>query len=170
MAGEKAAILAPMCTRNQAECLVPQLNGTFSVLARNGRLPQPPASLAQYMGSPIDWEFLGPVAVTARRYLQLQPIDTAMPKIQSMIDNGTFPDMRHILDPVELGIYILESSGVPQRLLRDRKQIAELIAAEAKQRQQQFTLGAAQSAADSYNKTTASPDKGSPAESAMGRK
>jgi hypothetical protein len=93
-----------------------------------------------------------------------------MPKIQSMIDNGTFPDMRYILDPVELGIYILESSGVPQRLLRDRKDIAQSIAEAAKQRQQQFSLGAAQSAADSYQKTTAAPSKGSPAETAMAKK
>jgi hypothetical protein len=170
MAGEKAAILAPMCTRNQAECLVPQLNGTFAVLARNGRLPPPPSSLEQYMNSPVDWEFLGPVAVTARRYLQLQSIDTALPKINSMIDNQTFPEMRHILDPIELGIYILESSGVPQKIVRDRKDIMARIAAEAKQKQQQFALGAAQSAAESYNKTTGAPAKGSPAEGAMVKK
>jgi hypothetical protein len=170
MAGEKAAILAPMCTRNQAECLVPQLNGTFAVLARAGRLPTPPSSIAQYMNSPVDWEFLGPIAVTARRYLQLQPIDTALPKINSMIDAGTFPEMRFILDPIELGIYILESSGVPQKLLRDRKMIAQLIANEAKRKQQQYALGAAQVAAESYSKGTAAPEKGSLAETAVGRK
>jgi hypothetical protein len=167
--GEKTAKLGPLVTRNQNQLLIPMLNATYKVLAQNGRLPEPPTSVREYMSSPLDYTFMGPVAVAARRYLQMLGINAALPSIGMVAE--MFPNAnQEIADEFELGEiarHIYEISGSPQIGLRDPRKRDEIKANRAKLNQQMMQLQVAQQAAESYPKTTKAPEKGSPAEGAM---
>jgi hypothetical protein len=167
--GEKAALLGPIVTRNQSELLSPQLYGTFWVLARAGRLPPPPPSLARYAMSPIDLEFLGPITVAQKRYLQMQGVG---PFLERMFGDTPlaqiWPEMKDRLKGDELYDYIFETMGAPSKIDEDPQVVQQVRQQKAKMLQDQQQLEKMQAMAKGYKDTTQAPEEGSPAESAIG--
>jgi len=167
--GEKAAMLGPIVTPNQAELLCPLINATVSVLMANGRLPPPPPSLARYANSPVDLEFLGPIAVAQKRYLQMQGIN---PFLSRLVGDTpllqVWPEMKDKVKADELFDYLFESDGAPSKLEQDPATLQQIRLQKQKMQQQQMQLTVAEKAAKIHKDTTQAPEPGSPAEQATG--
>ena len=169
MQGEQATLLQPIVTRDQNENLIPLIRKTFKVLARAGRLPPPPPSLMGYRNTPVDISFSGPVAMLAKRYLNMQGVDATIPKMVALVkENPIFQPMLDLLDPMALGHYLLESGGAPNIIVRDDKVVQQIQQARAKQMEQQAKMQKLQGAVETYQKAKDAPEKGSPAEQLMG--
>jgi hypothetical protein len=166
--GEQATLLQPIVTRDQNENLIPLIRKTFKVLARAGRLPPPPASLLQFQATPVDIEFSGPVAMLAKRYLQMQGFNSTVPQVLALAKEAPqLASMLDRLDPDETYDYIMNTGGAPARISRDMKVVVQMRkqrdqqAAEAMQAQKMETMSKA------YNKGAVAPAPGSPSEALM---
>jgi hypothetical protein len=162
--GEKAALLIPLTTRNESELLAPMLNATFQVLAENERIPRPPDSVMQYMSSPVDIEFIGPIAVAAKRYLQNRGINLAMSR---MIGDApllqVWPEMKDKIKPEDLFDYLWDADGAPTKLVQDPKVYLQIRTAAIKAQQQMQKAAMAEKIAQNYPSLTKAPEEGSPA-------
>jgi hypothetical protein len=147
--GEKAALLGPLITRNQSELLGPVINATFKLLMQNKRLPAPPQSIMQYMNTPVDLEFLGPVALANRRYLQLQGLTPALNQVMALIEKNIFPEMRDKFgNGDELLDYIWDSNGAPIQVIAKPETVQMIRDTRMKQQQEEMQLGMQQMKAD----------------------
>jgi len=163
--GEKASILGPLVGRLEFELLCPMINSTVAVLIKNGRAPTPPVSLAQYAQSPVDIEFLGPIAVALRRFVQTQGLS---PFLARMVGEAplmqVWPEMKDKLKPDELFDVLFEADGAPTKVMQDPDTLIQLRQQKAKMAQQEKQMQAAERMAQGYKNTTQAPDAGSPAE------
>jgi hypothetical protein len=165
MQGEQATLLQPIVTRDQNENLMPLIKKTWKVLMKAGKLPMPPPELVEFAQVPVDIAFSGPVAMLAKRYLQMQGFNATVPEI---LEIGTkYPQLASMLDhldPDQLYNFIMDNGGGPAKISRDEKVVAQIRQMRSQQQQQQQQLQAANQKADAYHKTSAAPEQGSPAE------
>ena len=168
MQGEQATLLQPIVTRDQNENLIPLIRKTFKVLSRVGRLPPPPPSLMQFMQTPVDITFSGPVAMLAKRHLQMQGFNATVPQV---LEIGTkFPQLAMMLDrldPDEVYDYIMQTGGAPAKVTRDEKVVAQIRQQRAKAQQDQMKREALNKTADTLHKSSTKPEDGSPAQKVM---
>ena len=145
--GEKAALLGPLITRNQSELLGPLINSTFKILVQNKRVPAPPVSIRQYMNIPVDLEFLGPVALSQKRYLQMQGLVPALNQTTALMEKF-FPEMKDKLDPDALLEYIWDSNGAPMSVLTRPELVKQIRESRAQQQQDMAKMAAQQQGAE----------------------
>ena len=168
MQGEQATLLQPIVTRDQNENLIPLIRKTFKVLARAGRLPSPPPSLLAFAQTPVDITFSGPVAMMAKRHLQMQGFDSTIPKVLALAKEAPqFEAMLDRIDPDAMYDYIMNTGGAPAKISRDEKIVAQIRQTRAKQLQQQQKLEALNKTADALHKGSTAPEEGSPAQKVM---
>jgi len=168
--GEKSAMLIMPTSRASAQLLVPKVNKTFQALAKARKLPTPPPSIMRYMGSPVDIEMMGPMAISAKRYLgtqgfqallgMLEETEKVFPTIAQQILEGFNPD--------EIRKMLMETSGVSSKITLSDEQIQAVRQMKQKLMQQQQQQQQLSGLAEAYNKATNAPQPGSPAESLMG--
>ena len=167
--GEKASMLGPIVGRREFELLVPMISSTVSTLIRVGRAPPPPITMVQYANTPMDYEFLGPIAVALRRFVQTQGISPFMSRLigdQPLL--AVWPEMKDRLDPDALFDVYFEADGAPVKTERDPMTLAALRQQKLQEQQQLKQLAVAKEMAAGYKNTTQAPEKGSPAEQLMG--
>jgi hypothetical protein len=172
--GEKASGLIPIITRSSSQTLMPKLNKTMNILARQGRLPTPPQSIMQYAKSLVDLEMMGPVATAAKRYLGQQGFNAMLAQLGE-IENVTkgapalFQAIIEGFNPDEWRKFMVTSNSAPQKLLLDEKQLAMIRQQKAdmlKQKQQdERMMMMAKAAHDGGQK----PEQGSPTAQQMGQ-
>jgi hypothetical protein len=164
MQGEQAILLQPIITRDQNENLIPIIRKTFKVLARAGRLPPPPPSLQEFAQTPVDISFSGPVAMLAKRHLQMQGFDATIPKVLALVKEAPqFESMLDRLDPDAVYDYIMQTGGAPAKVSRDEKDVAKIRQQRAKAQQDQMKQEALNKTADTLHKGSTKPEEGSPA-------
>ena len=164
MQGEQATLLQPIITRDQNENLIPLIRKTFKVLSRAGRLPPPPPSLMEFMQTPVDISFSGPVAMLAKRHLQMQGFNATIPQVLEL--GSKFPQLATMLDrvdPDEVYDYIMQTGGAPAKITRDEKAVAQIRQQRAKAQQDQMKQEALNKTADTLHKGSTKPEEGSPA-------
>jgi hypothetical protein len=171
MQGEQATLLQPIVTRDQNENLMPIIRKTFKVLFRAGRLPPPPPGLMAYANTPVDISFSGPVAMLAKRHLQMQGFNATIPQLLSLIKEAPqLESMLDRLDPDAVYDYIMQTGGAPAKITRDEKLVVKIRDMRMKQKQQEQKQEALNKTADTLHKGSTAPEEGSPAAQLMGAK
>ena len=168
--GEKAAALIPIVGPGQSEMLVPMINATVKVLAENRRLPPPPQSIVERYGSvPMDIEFLGPIAVAIKRYLQMQGVN---PFLERLIGNqplmAVWPELKDKIKADELFDFVFEADGAPTRIEEDPAVVIQKRQAALQAMQQKQKMDQLEQLANTAKAGGQAPEPGSPTEQLMG--
>jgi hypothetical protein len=171
MQGEQATLLQPIVTRDQNENLIPLIRKTFKVLAKAGRIPTPPPSLVSFSNTPVDIAFSGPVAMLAKRYLQMQGFNATVPQVIALAAQAPqLATMLDRLDPDETYDYIMNTGGAPASISRDIKLVAQIRDQRMREMQAQAQAAKLEQVAGAYNKGAVAPAPGSPSEALMAQK
>jgi hypothetical protein len=135
MQGEKAAILGTRVGRMHSEVLNPVIDVQAYVEGRAGRLPATPKILLDFGGHNIEVDYMGPLSQAQKRLFKTQSISAGVTKIAEI---GTvFPEILDILDPVKMGVELLDSYGFPQDCIRTPEDVAKIKALRLQNQQQQ---------------------------------
>jgi len=162
--GEKAVVLGSQIGRLNADCLDPLIDRVFAIEYRAGRLPDPPALIAE-RGGEVDVDYVGPLAQVQRRLLQTQGINQGLEALEPLI--RIYPEARHVIDPVKAARRVAEAAGIPQDMLRDEDAVAQLIQAEQQQAQLAQAAQMAQQGAQAARNINEPVAEGSPLEMLM---
>ena len=144
---EKMSLLGPAVGRYISEMLNPIVIRTIGVLARRGRLPQPPDALIEDPQFEID--SISQLAQSQRRS-ELNSLMTGLGVVGQMAQ--FVPD---VLDKIDSDRVVDETwsiLGSPIRVLRDDKEVAEIRQAKNQAAQMQEQMAMAQQGADIVEK------------------
>lgn len=162
--GEKATVISGIISRLTKEFLDPVFERLFVVAMRNNWIPEPPPEVRR-RNIPLSIDYLGPLAQAQQRFLKLQGPMASLRNFIPLTDS--YPMMKYILKPYELGKQILEGGGMPGIVLNDKDEyeaiVAPILQAQA-QAQQAETM---EKEANAANKGGKAPEEGSPTEALM---
>ena len=116
---EKMRLLGPVLGRLQAELLQPLISRSFALLLRNGLLPAAPEQL---QGQDIDIEYVSPLA-KAQKMTDLQSMLRGFEVLLQMQQVAPVMDY---LDDDKLVQYLVETTGIPARVVRSRSEVEQL--------------------------------------------
>lgn len=167
MQGEQAVLLGPIVTRDQYENLMPLIHKSFKCLRDAGKFDQPPESLRMFANTPVDIEFLGPVAMLARRYLQMQGINAGMSSILPIAKEFS-PEVLDRINFDEYAKFSWEAAGAPAKVFRSDEEVAVIRQQRAAAQKQAQAAQAMQVMSDAYVKTNTPIAPNSGAEQIMG--
>ena len=166
--GEKASVLGPIVGNRELDLLCPMINATVAVLIRERRAPPPPVTMIRYANTPMDYEFLGPIAVALKRFVQTQGLN---PFIQRLIGDqpllAVWPEMRDRINPDILYDTYHEADGAPTNVDFDPQTLAMLRQKKLQEQEQAKQIAKAKELAGAYKQTTEAPQEGSPAQKTM---
>lgn len=134
MQGEKAILLGTVVGRLTSEFLDPVIDRVFEIEERFGNIPPPPPILAKYAGSPLEIDYMGPLAQAQRRLFKTQGIVQAIESSRTIIE--LFPDTRDNIDADEALRVIFDATGAPAKTVRDKDEVMQTREARARQMQQ----------------------------------
>ena len=144
---EKMTMLGPAVGRYLAEVLNPIVQRTIAILARRGRLPEPPDEMNESGGYEID--FVGALAQAQRRS-ELNTLITGLTMVGQMAQLS--PDVLDKVNPDRVTDEVWSITGAPISVLRDDAEIKEIREARAaemvKQKQMAEIAGGAMVAKD----------------------
>lgn len=150
---EKLQVLGPVIERFQNEFAAPAIKRIFRIMERKRLLPPLPASL---QGQPLGIEYTSVLSLAQKaastagmeRFVQMSTaLSQQYPEAHAVLDAGEF--LR------EYGTQL----DISKKFVRSQEQVDQIMAQEAKARQAQAGLAAAQQAAD-VAKTTSEVDLG----------
>lgn len=150
---ERLQALGPVIERLQNECLAPAIKRVFRIMERKGVLPPLPPSLH---GMPLGIQYIGIMALSqkAAKTASLERWGQIMTQTAA-----TSPEVSDIWDVEVWSREMADDLFLPQKILRDPKEVAAIRAARAKQMQLQQTLAAA-GAASQIGKNLGDTDVG----------
>ena len=161
-------MLQPIVTRDQNENLMPLIRKTFKVLSRAGRIPPPPDELLEFIQTPVDINFSGPVAMLAKRHLQMQGFNSTIPQVLALAKEAPqLSMMLDRLDPDAVYDYIMTAGGAPAKVTRDERQVMQIRQQRQKQMEAQQRQEAMNKAADTLHKGSVAPEDGSPSQKVL---
>jgi len=124
MQGEKAAVLGTAVGNLQSESLDPLFNRLWDMESEAGRLPPMPEELTEYVGKPIEVDYLGPLAQIQQKAFKTRGA------VDSIRIAAPLAEMSPAaLDYVNFDILIkeiLEANGMPQRAIRSDEEVQAL--------------------------------------------
>jgi hypothetical protein len=120
--GEKAAVLGATIGRLNSEALVPLISRVYHICERNGLIPPPPPALVA--GGRVKVEMQGPLAQSQKQYHELQGVNASLQFITGMAQ--MFPDSMDNVDADELMRRGLDSTGSPQKVIRELPQVMQI--------------------------------------------
>ena len=128
---EQLIQLGPVIQRMFTELLNPNIKRTFSILYKQGLIPEPPMEIA---GAPIEIEYISTLA-QAQKLVGIQ-------KLERFVNfaAGTAQVEQSALDNVDFDAVITEhanGTGVPARLLRSEQEVMKIRQARAEEMQKQ---------------------------------
>lgn len=132
VAQEKMQMLGPFLGRLMSEKYNPLFDRVFNLAWNAGVIPPPPKEM---QGGATKIDYISPLA-KAQRASEVQGIVQTVQFLGGLV--GIAPDVIDIIDVDEAVRHVGEISGLPQKLLRDEKAIAEIRQNRAQQQQQQM--------------------------------
>nr|NIQ91452.1 hypothetical protein [Deltaproteobacteria bacterium] len=127
---EKMRLLGPVLGRLQAELLQPLISRSFALLLREGLLPPAPEEL---QGQDIDIEYVSPLA-KAQKLTDLQSV---LRGFEVLAQLGEIAPVQDYIDPDRMVQYLVETTGMPARVIRSDEEIARLRREQAAAQQAQ---------------------------------
>lgn len=140
---ENMRILGPTYSRLQHEFLEPLVMRSYGILKRQGKLPDPPAEIAE-AGGYVKIEYESPMA-RAQRTSDIMAIQRTISLIAPLAE-GT-PEILDNYDFDEVARHIARVTGLPQQMLKDRKRVAQERQQRAQMQQAQMMAAVAKDAA-----------------------
>jgi hypothetical protein len=136
---QRAVLLAPTMGRMHSEDLGAMIEREIQILVVNGRLPPMPAQLME-AAEQYKIEYQSPLAraMRAQDGLAIMRTVEALPPIIAIDPNAAYT-----LDMPEAARMLADINGVPAKLVRDKKQVAAIIADAQESEQSQQMLAAA---------------------------
>jgi hypothetical protein len=165
IASEKTAVLGSLVSKINSDYFSRIFDRSWGICREMEWLPPPPPELGMYGGGEVKVDFIGPLPSAMKRYFNTRSIMEAMNNFAPLMQ--MFPGMRHLIEPIELGRHILQSGGMPEKIVRDRSKISQIQQAEAQAMQQQMENQDLEAKAEMISKTSEKPQKGSPADGYM---
>lgn len=132
--GEKAAVLGTAVGRINSELLDPLIEKTFIIANRAGRMPEVPEVLLEE-GGEIKIEYIGPLAQILKRNFASQGIKRTMEQILPFIEIK--PEILDLFDFDEMAKELMIANGMPQKLVRDEREVFQIRQQRAEQIAQQ---------------------------------
>ena len=135
-------VLGPTLGRLQMDLLEPAIQTTFNLLNRAGKLPPPPAAIAEAGGENLDIEYTGPLPVA-----QKADIAAAIERELGLASNLAQTFGPSVLDAIDATRAVQEHAkltAVPAKLLRTKREIDKLVKERAAQQAQQAELAQAE--------------------------
>lgn len=134
MQAERAAVIGPLTTMTENHFFNPLFDLYFLIGAENEWLPVPPAEIWEIIGShDLKIDYIGPMAQMQKQFYSQQSIYEPM---DMLIRYGQFfPETLDTVDGVAFGQYLVNTSQLPQSILRDPKDIAAIQQQRAQQQQ-----------------------------------
>ena len=123
---EKMRLLGPVLGRLQAELLQPLISRSFALLLRAGLLPAPPEEL---QGQDIDIEYVSPLA-KAQKLTDLQAM---LRGFEILLQVSQVAPVTDYLDGDAMVQYLVETAGLPARVIRVTAEVEEVRRQQAEQ-------------------------------------
>tara|TARA_R110000764_G_scaffold68206_1_gene141549 strand:- start:628 stop:1089 length:462 start_codon:yes stop_codon:yes gene_type:complete len=123
-------LLGPVLGRLQAELLQPLIDRSFALLLRAGLLPEPPEEL---QGQNIDIEYVSPLA-KAQKLTDLQAM---LRGFEILLQVSEVAPVTDYLDGDKMVQYLVETAGLPARIIRGANEVAQVRKEQAEQAQVQ---------------------------------
>ena len=142
---EKMRLLGPVLGRLQAELLQPLRSRSFALLLRAGLLPPAPEEL---QGQDIDIEYVSPLA-KAQKLTDLQAM---LRGFEILLQVSQVAPVTDYLDGDKMVQYLVETAGLPARIIRGTEQVAQLRQQKQEQALQQQAMQENMQAAEQANK------------------
>jgi len=145
---EKMRLLGPVLGRMQAELLQPLISRSFALLLRDRLLPAPPEKLqGQDIAFP-DIEYVSPLA-KAQKLTDLQAM---LRGFEILLQVSQVAPVTDYLDPDKMVQYLVETAGLPARIIRGNDEVAQLREQQAEAAQQQQAMQEQMQSAEAANK------------------
>jgi hypothetical protein len=132
---EKMTMLGPAVGRYLAEVISPIYSRTIGILARRGRLPDPPFEMLIYPSYDID--FVGMLAQSQRR-AELNTLVTGLTMIGNMAQFD--PTVLDKINPDKVTEEVWSITGAPVKVLRDDDEVKQIREGRAQQAAEQEEL------------------------------
>ncbi len=148
LAQQQGQMAQPMVGRQQAEFLDPLIKREAGIMARQGRAPEPPNEVIEWMqqtGEPLGIRYESPLVRQARQEEAvgiLRTMEQLTPAAQ--LDPSVFARFNWS----KVSEKLADLNGVPQDVLYSQEEMAEKMAQDQQQQQAQLALQAAPVAAD----------------------
>ena len=123
--------LGPTLGRLQVDFLNPLVERSFNILAREGKLPDPP-QIVQDLGGEATINYLGPLA-RSQRIDASAAIERYIGQLIGFTQLD--PSVRHVPDLTAMAIFAAENLNVPAKLINPRRQIDAAIKRDQQQQQ-----------------------------------
>ena len=123
---EKMRLLGPVLGRLQAELLQPLISRSFALLLRSGLLPPAPEEL---QGQDIDIEYVSPLA-KAQKLTDLQAM---LRGFEILLQVAEVAPVTDYLDGDKMVQYLVETAGLPARIIRGTDEVEEIRRQQAEQ-------------------------------------
>lgn len=133
---EKMTMLGPAVGRYLDEAISPIIQRVLGILARRGKLPDPPSEMI--MDPRYKIEFVGTLAQAQRR-TELNTLMTGLTMIGNMAQYS--PDVLDKLDPDKVTDEVWAITGAPIKVLRDDDEVQKIREGRAQQLAQQEEVG-----------------------------
>lgn len=130
---EKMRLLGPVLGRLQAELLQPLISRCFALLLRSGLLPPAPEQL---QGQDIDIEYVSPLA-KAQKMTDLQSM---LRGFEVMMQVAEIAPVMDYLDTDRLVKYLVDTTGIPARVIRSDEEVARIRRQQQQQAQQESNM------------------------------
>jgi hypothetical protein len=162
--GEKAVVLGSQIGRLTVDVLDPLMDRAFEIEYRAGRIPPPPAILAQ-RGGRIDVDYLGPLSQIQKRHFKTQGITNAQQVLFPMA--AAYPEVLYVIDPIKTAKTLVEAAGMPQDHIRTDEEIQSLIDQKRQQEAAQAQAELAQTMASAAGNARRTIEPNSAAEKVL---
>lgn len=133
---EKMTMLGPAVGRYLDEVIAPIIHRTIGILARRGKLPDPPMEVALEPGYEID--FVG-VLAQAQRRAELNTLVTGLTMVGNMAQFS--PEVLDKIDPDKVTDEVWSITGAPIKVLRDDDEVKQIREGRAEAAMQQQQIG-----------------------------
>lgn len=161
MQGEKAAVLGTITGRINNELLAPTIRRVFSIAQFNNWLPELPQQL-QSMQAQLQVEFIGPLVQAQKRFHQTQGINSFLSQVIPLVEVS--PPILDNIDMDEMVRHMHHTSGAPQEVIVDQREVEKLRQQRAQQQQQmqqmQLSEAKLRNAAEVFQKTKEKAEAG----------
>lgn len=160
MEGEQAALLSSILGRLQSEALDRVFDRVFSIEQRAGRLPPLPEALWEHAGERIKIRYIGPLFQAQNRIFRTQGPMMALHNGMPLIEK--YPQLADIVDWDIVFRDLMEGYGMPQKALRNSREVKRIRAIRAKDMAEQKRLAKLAAIAEAAPKLGKATEEGSP--------
>lgn len=146
---ERLRLLSPILGRMHNELLRPLVDRVFAILYRRGMLPEVPQSLAEMGGRLLEVQYVSVIA-RVQKSSEAQNLLQALGDISPLVQMD--PTMMDNIDNDKALRYVLDLRGVPQKIIRDSRQVQDMREQRQQAMQQQQQQAQAMQEAEMVNK------------------